>query len=408
MINKKNILGWLNLALRMALSFGLIFVVNYFLGEKSVAIWIVYITIIATINSIDGLLSQFYIRDIISSTWNIENGNKKCSFHSQKILYAIISIFLFGIVCSTLKIKTFYLLQTSFLFSIYMISRVVDSRFKAFFETSYVQKVEIIINFSLLIYLSILICVVTSIEQFIVLHLLGLTSSMSYKAYAVFRSEGFKIYNLRSHNFIKYFDFDRDMVRTITISFGSGLSINLSLLSMQATIPGGVNTEFLFTYRVASLICEIISIPVIVRIPEITRLINLNDNQKARDIFFKNYKQTIFLCFITMTITFSLKEVWNELMPNKLHLTTTYVLFFIFGSWFFERIATLLSQYFLSSKLYYIYKYYLLYIFLIIFSIILSSLYQKEEFFSVATFIINFYLSIQIYKNWRKGHVHEI
>lgn len=404
MLNGENILGWLNLALRLILSFGLIFIVNFYLGALSVTVWLVYITIIATINSVDGLLSQFYIRDIIASTWQLDNNKKYCTYYNQQVIYLVISMFVSAIVYFTLKIPKPYLYIISCMFSFYMISRTIDARFKAYYDASIVQKIEISLNVLLLLYVLCSMYCSHNIEQFIVLHLSGLLLQLLYKNYSVRKSEGYSRYKSNSCGFVRKFKYDQTMLKTITISFGSGLSINLSLLLLEAMIPGGVESQFLFTYRVASLICEIISIPVIIRIPEITRLISSGDVLKARIVFAKNYKVSIILCVVCMIITICLQNLWNKMLPTKLHLTTIVVLCFILGGWLFERIATLLSQYYLSSRRYDISQYYILYSLFLTTTLVIAIYAKNETIFSAGIFFVNILLAAQIYCDWKSNY----
>jgi hypothetical protein len=221
------------------------------------------------------------------------------------------------------------------------------------------------------------------------------------KSIIVYNSEGHKLYKSKSHYLSKSFVLNMEIVKTIIISFGSGLSINLSLISLEALIPGGISTNFLFTYRVGALVCEIISIPVIIRVPEFTRLIASDDKQGALHLFLKYYKQSIFCCIIFMLTIFSCKGVWNNIMPNKLNLVNRLVLLSIFGGWFFERVSTLLAQYYLSSKVFELYKYYILYGLLIVMSVCLSIFFSRETLLSYSLLLINAFLSVMVLNNFR-------
>jgi hypothetical protein len=402
MINSKNIFGWINLAFRLILSFGLIFVVNNFMGNDSVALWMVYITFIATINSIDGLLSQFFVREIITSTWGTDN--KKCQispYYNQYLLYTVLGICISFAGYFTLKINGLPLIYISFLLSLYFITRVFDSRLKAYIDPGVVQKIEILLNFSLMLIVIGAILILNNINMFIIVHLIGLIILLLIKRYIVNNSDGHKLYNSKSFNFINKFSIDHEIRKTIIISFGSSLSINVSLIAMEAMILGGISTSYLFTYRVGALICEIISIPVIIRIPELTKQIALGNSHGAKHSFMINYKQSILFCIIFMSVVFGLQGIWNRHLPVKLNLVNKVILFNILAGWLFERIATLLSQYYLSSKLYTICKYYIFYVIIIMLSVAISVLYNNEYLFSYAVLAINIILSLLIINKWR-------
>lgn len=404
MFNKKNILGWISLALRLILSFGLIFVVSKFIGNDSVGLWIVYITIIATINSIDGLLSQFFIREIISCAWNNDSNVKNCQYYSQYVLYAAIALCIYFTGYFTLKMDEELLIVISCLLSLYLMARVYDSRFRAHLDAGLVQKIEIILNLFLMVLVAAAIAFTKNIGLFIAVHLMGLIFLLIAKFCIVRKSEGHVRYLSNSAQLLKKLTIDEEIIKTLIISFGSGLSINLSLVAMEAMIPGGISTNFIFTYRVGSLICEIISIPVIIRIPQLTKLIASGNKTAARLSFTQNYRQSIVFCIAFMSIVFLMQGIWNDYAPQKLNLVNRLVLVGIFGGWLFERVATLLSQFYLSSKAYSIYKYYIGYTIFISISVAVSVLYRNEHFFAYSVSIINLFVAILMLRKWRSGY----
>jgi len=405
MINRNNILGWINLAFRLVLSFGLIFVVNRCIGKEAVGLWMVYITIIATINSIDGLLSQFFIRGIISAAWSEEAAPQSCQYRKQQVLYWALGAGTFFVGYGTLKMHAPHLFYVSALLAVYLPVRVYDSRFRAYVDVALVQKTEIMLNAVLMLVVALALLLTKDIGTFILVHLSGLICLFAVKYRMVARSDGHRRYLARSGSFTRRFDLDPEILKTIVICFGSGLSINLSLIAMEALIPSGVSTGFLFTYRVGSLICEVISIPVIVRIPEITRAIAAGRGAEARKSFAGNYWVSLSLCALAMVCVLALQGVWNAHMPARLCLVQRVVLLNILGGWLFERSATLLSQYFLSSKSYSVYRYYILYALCVAGGVVASVACRREELFAYVVLLTNAIMALLVSKKWRSSNV---
>src|SRR5690606_25110288 len=100
MLNKTNLIGWSNLAFRMLLSFGLVFAVQHIYGSTYVKSWLIYITLIASIHASDGLISQYFVREILHAQEDPDNKTLIDCFKLQRRIYlglavsfSIVSIF---------------------------------------------------------------------------------------------------------------------------------------------------------------------------------------------------------------------------------------------------------------------------------------------------------------------------
>ena len=268
MINKTNIIGWANLFFRIFLSLGMTIAVNYVYGEEYVKSWLVYITIIASIQAVDGLLSQYFLREILYDISSGRAENLARCFTIQNKIYLTVAVVFFVVSAYSLDLGMNYSL-IFFLVFIFVLLKVFDSRAKATIDVPEFQKLELRINAASFLVLGIVLYYFRENYYYLMTaHLLCLISGMLIKITA--RGKSALEVTVRFDVVEQNLPVKGGLWQSVVIAFGGSLSVNLSLLTLQSFLGDVVSSSFLLTYRIAALICEISSLTVIVRIPVIT------------------------------------------------------------------------------------------------------------------------------------------
>jgi len=396
MINKTNIIGWANLFFRLFLSLGMTMAVNYVYGEGHVKSWLVYITIIASIQAVDGLLSQYFLREILYGISGGQAGNLNRCLAVQNRIYFVVAVVFLVISAYSLDLGMEYALIFILMF-VFVLLKVFDSRAKAMIDVPEFQKLELKINTASFFILGVVLYFFRENYYYLMAaHLACLASGMLIKRAVEAKS---------ARNVIKPADtadtgisVKTGLWQSVVIAFGGSLSVNLGLLTLQSFLGDTVSSGFLLTYRIGALICEISSLPVIVRIPVITRHIAQGEPGKALDMFKSNYRVSIILCcsgFFMLTLG---SQLWNSLLPKALNIETGYLVILIGLAWIFERVATLISQLLLSLKRYQVVRVYFIYFILLVCGIGFAVLYANLLLFPLALLLANVIVSVFVMK----------
>lgn len=398
MFNKTNLVGWINLAFRLLLSLGLVAVVERCYGADYTKSWLIYITLIASIQAADGLLSQFFVRELLYAT---ATGNraqlKRCQKHQLRFYWGISLVFLAS-TWVTLPDDTHHFV--AILIAIFCIAKVYDSRARSYLPVNAFQKIELAINAAIIIVMAVVFYVSDNYYWVPVFHLAGLIVGLLIKSYWGC-SGGKRIGGIPTAVSTQSSSVRGGLWQSTVIALGGSLSVNLALLMLQGLLGDKLSASFLLTYRISALVCEISSLPLIIRIPEITRLLVEHHKEQAAALFKANYRQSLILCCAGFFLVNAFAGLWNNWLPKGLQIEVGVVLATISLAWVFERSATLMSQLYLSLKDYTVVWVYMVYILLIMLSTLMAGIMGKAMWFSGGLMGANFLVSLIVIQHGR-------
>jgi hypothetical protein len=275
-----------------------------------------------------------------------------------------------------------------------------DSRVRAHLEVETFQKLELALNGWLLLLLVVVFFSLDDYGWFPLTHLAGLTLGLALKAR--FATADFDRAGRTRHTALPPRGMEVGLWQTLVIAFGGSLSVNLALLALQSLIGAQVSASYLLTYRITALICEIASVPLIIRIPAITRYIAEGSHEAASAMFLKNYRLALILCGVGFTFINTGAVAWNDVMPAGLQLETGIMLAVISMGWFLERIATLRVQLQLSLKNYRVVWVYGVYIVLGLVGVLVAEQAGMPELFSWVLTTSNLLVATVVTLSWRR------
>lgn len=403
MFNKTNLMGWANLAFRLLLSLGLVFIVQHRYGTPYVKPWLVYITLIASIHAADGLISQYFMREILHARAGKAHRTLLDCYRLQRNIYLLLALACAAISFLSMGVEMGR--EMSIPIFLFAALKIFDSRTRAYLEVETFQKLELMLNGGIVVLLGIALFWIADYRLFPLAHLAALTFTLAIKSR--FSSAGAESLGHNDEPVSKAVDrrTDDGLWKSLVIAFGGSLSINLALLALQSLIGDHLSASYLLTYRIGALICEVASVPLIVRIPAITRLIAEGDRQRALAAFQKNYWLAMLLCVIGFMFINLLVGTWNDLMPRGLHLEAGSVLVAISASWILERIATLKVQLQLSLKKYAVVWVYGVYVALGVCGLFAARKAESPALFSWILMVANMIVAAVVTSSWRRVRV---
>lgn len=381
MLNATNVIGWANLLFRMLLNLGLVAVVNFRYGVDAVKPWMIYITVIASIQAADGLISQFFIREILRTSRRPDL-LRNC-YVLQARIYVGLSIVFAIIAFQTMGDGLAY--KVAIPIGLFCFLKIYDSRARSHLDITTFQKVDLVLNVSLTLVLIVAAATIGGFEAFLLVHAYALSCALVAKS---------RVTAKQSESVLPVAERISGQVHvgfwsTVLIAFGGGLSVNVALLVLQSVLRDDVSAGFLLAYRVSALVCEMASLPLIVRIPEITRALVAGDFSSANAVFKRNYVSALLLCSIGFVVLNVLAPFWNDLVPVGLNIEGGVLLLVISVGWLLERIGTLMSQFLLSLKDYGVSWVYVIYLLVIVASIVASRTIGSVLAFPIAVVIAN-------------------
>tara|TARA_R110001592_G_scaffold56881_4_gene173091 strand:- start:6955 stop:8148 length:1194 start_codon:yes stop_codon:yes gene_type:complete len=336
LLNRLNLFAATNIFTRLATVFGILIFLGYFSGLEASSAWIVLTTFIASINTLDGLLSQYFMRKFIVH---------KCS--TYEILCFQNKVY--GVAAVIFSLLFFILIKDaiagSCLAGLYVFVKRLDSRARAFTNTEVVLRVESISN--LLIFLALSVTILSEFFEYDWLgevYLLVLCIAAVVRNVLLSRRAVCEAVLLAKNNGDGQFCQEhkiRDLIKIIVMSSSGALSINISLLMLNAMYGSGVECiNLLLSYRVFMLVCEIASIPLVSRVPAITQMIAKWQWRDAEELFERNRRLSLavlaggFVSFIVV------ERLLENSLPVSLDFSETYILIIIALGWMVERVIS--------------------------------------------------------------------
>lgn len=401
MFNRTNLIGWTNIAFRIILGLGLLIVVNYRYGPHSAKPWLLYVTLIASIQASDGLISQFFLREILhSAAINSRERLNEC-FRSQRHFYVFLA--------TTLAIITFLTATDTLgpilaiLVFVFCILKMYDSRTKAQTKVYEFQSLELALNLCQAVVLAIAFAAVDQYYWFVVIHALVSIICLGFKASVA--NKRVRVIKFSSSAMTGHAKNFSGLWRSIIIAFGGSLSVNLGLLAVQRLIPDQVTSSYLLTYRLSAMICEFSSMPLIIRIPEITRLLAQGNQLSANTIFLQNYRHSLSLCCLGFLALNIVSPFWNEIINDGLRLEPRFSIGLISAGWLFERTATLLMQLQLSKKDYTATWVYFAYLAFLVMGVFFAAQTASANVFSLVLTLSNIFVAFTVVTYWKITYV---
>jgi hypothetical protein len=133
----------------------------------------------------------------------------------------------------------------------------------------------------------------------------------------------------------------RDLIKIIVMSSSGALSINLSLLMLNALYGSGVECiNLLLSYRVFMLVCEIASIPLVSRVPAITQMIARRQWSDAEELFKRNRRLSLAVLAGGFVGFIAVERLLKNSLPVSLDFSETYILIIIALGWMVERVIS--------------------------------------------------------------------
>ncbi len=387
-LNLPNLTGWFNLGFRFALSFGLIALVPVVYGGEYVKPWLIYVTLISSVHAWDGLMSQYFVREIINTRTSKPD---LTACHAKQVKFYLVASSVFSII-------TYYTIEISamaVLVLLFSLCKLYEGRCKAHMSVLAFQRVELAINLSFFCLLCLV--VLSTIDRYELLpifHILGLIAGLIVKAIIT------RKWLEKSKFWYSVADANNLTVKKISvwkssvISFGGSLSTNISLLFLQMLIGDKLTASYLFTYRVIAIVCEFTSLPLFIRMPEITRKIFGNAVLAGVNMFKINYRIAIISCFVSLAAVNVASHYWNIYTSIPVYFATTLLVILISLSWAFERIGTLTSQMLLSMREYSIMWAYIIHLALLTLGVVVSSFTNSVLEFTIVLVLSNAIVAI--------------
>ncbi|CAG4884363.1 membrane protein of unknown function [Georgfuchsia toluolica] len=399
MFNKTNLFGWANLILRILLGLGLVVVVQYCYGSGNVKAWILYITLTAAINAVDGLLSQYFMREFLRAGTDADQ-LRKCYSH-QRGVYLVLAM---GCTLAAyFALSGEMRLPMTVLLGGFAYFKTNESRARAHLSPFNLQKLEVQLQGVLAFLVIIASMWAQNYEWFVMVHIVGSMLGLAVKGIRARQAQSLRFLQENKIPARSAFEYS-GLVQSAFIAFGGSLSVNLGLLALNAATGNQLEAAYLLSYRIGALICEMASLPLIVRMPEITMRLAGQLHEEALSLFRTNYRQSLLICLVLFATLNVASPFWNLWMPAGLRIEGGILLLLISVGWLLERVATLMSQLLLSMKDYSVRGGYVGYLFLALSGLLLAKATGLSILFAAGLVVSNALVATVVLFRWRQLH----
>lgn len=386
-VERLDVLAWINLAARTATNFGLLVLVGHFAGSTAVEAWLVLITLVATLATLDALLSQYFVRAFIDHPASDRHRGPAALQDSTYWLLGLVFVgagllFIEGLSAPAR-------VASSLLLGLLAAVRRLEARTRATADLTRLQMYEAAIS------LAVLVACLMAAAWFrdtaaVTLTLLAtqvigiVVKNRVLAANAGFLGLGYTSFPSRE---------DLHMLarlgHAMLVSLGGALSANLGLLLMGKVLPAIAAAPLLLSYRLAMLACEFGSTPVVTRVPDYSRHFARRDGVRAVSSFRRDFRVSMFAIVGGLLGLAVAGQPLLAVFTASLQLLPIGALIALGITWSVERHNTLMSQFFMCAGVYAHYTLYIAYLGVFAVGVILAMLGSSISTFLAAHLLGN-------------------
>lgn len=268
MLNRLNSWGWLNLIVRTGANFGYLALLARLGSEDDVRLWLLVITILAAANTMDALLGQYFIRSFAWTPEPDSPGYLSAARLQNQAYIGASAIALGGAAYLMRSLPTGTMLLLATLIGAQVWARRLDSRTRATSDLTSFQRTEVLL-FSLGLVVGTGVYLASrSVAYLMAIHLTVLLTGVFVKYYLLFGSmDKTPTTGHRSVGSSR-----ADLGRTVVVAIGGALTVNICLLIVSDGLDAVAGATLLLSYRLAMLVAEFASVPIVTRVPHFARL----------------------------------------------------------------------------------------------------------------------------------------
>jgi hypothetical protein len=398
-VNRLNLLAWANLGIRTLTNFGLLLIVGRLSGAEGAETWLLIVTLVATLATLDALLGQYFVRAFIDSG---DSSRITGPVDLQDSLYWLLGlVFLAAGLLFLDGLAWNVRLMAAVLLGSLATVRRLEARTRAVADLEHLQLAEVV--GSLVVLLACLLAATTtrSAPAVTITFLAILTVNVIAKNRLLARTRPFLGVGLRRNRLRSEILQLGRLGSATVVSSGGALSANVGLLLMSKVLSSATAGPLLLSFRIAMLVCEFGSAPVVARIPAYSREVVQRGIESSRRLFRPDFTTAILLTALGLLTVAGVGPYLLSRISDNVRLVSTACLSLIGLTWIIERHNTLRSQFLMCAQVYRHYKIYMLYIVLTVAGTLSAMVLESATAFIGVHLLTNIVIGPQILRVYR-------